>query len=374
MAWTERYVRADAGGTGDGTTDATSGATGAWTVIQAMANATAGHRVNVKAGTYSALAALTAAGVGTTTAPIWWRGYKTTIGDQDSVDPTSHRVAGTDLPSWEVGGNAVSLGSAETTWSSIQILSSRASAACSLGGTSSRMVRCRVICTSGAALQTSGNTSAIFGCYFEAPAAAYCVVETINGRQSLYGCTIRGGSVGIESNQSSHDIIGCSIRTNGVGVRLFGGFQEMTIGNCSIFGCTGDGVKIENLASINLTIMNCIFSQNGGYGINNSTGVNSNHVHRIANSFYLNTSGAENGFGDSPGFFTLTEPAIPFIDTTINPMLRGSSLSIAAGFPGLFEGETYRSYLDRGAVAREMPADDAIAQATWVYANRTLTT
>src|SRR3954447_7437305 len=88
MAWTERYVRSDAAGGGDGTTNTNSGANGAWTLAEAVANEAAGMRINVRAGTYaSTTTSRTFAAAGTTTAPIWWRGFNSTPGDIDS-DPT----------------------------------------------------------------------------------------------------------------------------------------------------------------------------------------------------------------------------------------------------------------------------------------------
>src|SRR6478752_9864249 len=87
MAWTERYVRADANGSGDGTTDTNSGATGAWTLAQAISNAAAGQRVNIR-GNGSAYANTTTdrdfATSGSATQPIWWRGFNNVIGDCDT--------------------------------------------------------------------------------------------------------------------------------------------------------------------------------------------------------------------------------------------------------------------------------------------------
>src|SRR5512138_3864162 len=100
MAWTERYVRSDAAGGGDGTTDAASGANGSWTLAEAITNEAAGMRINIKAGTYTNTTTdRTFAAVGTTTAPIWLRGYKATAGDMDG-ESTSHGafIDATEIP------------------------------------------------------------------------------------------------------------------------------------------------------------------------------------------------------------------------------------------------------------------------------------
>src|SRR5688572_31804779 len=81
MAWTERYVSVAGGGAHDGTSEAD-----AWTLADAIAAYGTGQRINVKAGTYAnTTTGRTFATAGTTTAPIWWRGYNTTIGDLDDV-------------------------------------------------------------------------------------------------------------------------------------------------------------------------------------------------------------------------------------------------------------------------------------------------
>src|SRR3712207_3595128 len=99
MAFTERYVRADAPGGGDGTTDSNAGANAAWTLAEAITNVAAGHRVNVKAGTYATTTtARTMSTAGTTTAPIWWRGYKTTPGDMDGTVSHGTFASGAEIP------------------------------------------------------------------------------------------------------------------------------------------------------------------------------------------------------------------------------------------------------------------------------------
>jgi len=103
MAWTERYVRTDAAGGGDGTTNTNSGANGAWTLAEAIANVAAGQRVNVKSGTYALSSAITFAVAGTSTTPIWWRGFSSTIGDLDTE--TDHTL----FPWFDMTGASVFL-------------------------------------------------------------------------------------------------------------------------------------------------------------------------------------------------------------------------------------------------------------------------
>ena len=82
MAFTNRYVTVSGAGARNGTSEAN-----AWTIDEALAGYTAGHRVYVKGGTHTATATsnivnLTRSGQsGTRTAPVVWEGYTTTPGD-----------------------------------------------------------------------------------------------------------------------------------------------------------------------------------------------------------------------------------------------------------------------------------------------------
>lgn len=75
MALTERYVSSTADGSGNGTSENSP-----WTLAQALTNASAGHRVNVK-GSFTLSADFSPSNAGTNQSPIVWRGYQTSIGD-----------------------------------------------------------------------------------------------------------------------------------------------------------------------------------------------------------------------------------------------------------------------------------------------------
>lgn len=88
MAWIELYVRADAAGGGDGTTEVVGGATGAWTFAEMVAAnfasaATSETRINIKSGAYSQGAWTWDVGVALN--PIVYRGYNVTPGDLDQA-------------------------------------------------------------------------------------------------------------------------------------------------------------------------------------------------------------------------------------------------------------------------------------------------
>lgn len=92
MAWTERYVRADAAGGGNGTTDANSGANGAYTWAEMLAvSPLSGIRFNIKAGNYSRTTNNdTFSGTAPAAAtPMWIRGFNSVAGDLESQSRNS---------------------------------------------------------------------------------------------------------------------------------------------------------------------------------------------------------------------------------------------------------------------------------------------
>jgi hypothetical protein len=90
MGYTEKYVRSDAAGGGDGTTNTNSGANGAYTLAEAITHSASntGVRYNIRSGTYTLSADLTIPAAATE-APNAWQGFQTSIADLESVGRAS---------------------------------------------------------------------------------------------------------------------------------------------------------------------------------------------------------------------------------------------------------------------------------------------
>lgn len=361
MAWTERYVRSDAAGGGDGTTNTNSGANGAWTLAEAITNVAAGHRVNVRAGTYANTTTnRTFATAGTTTAPIWWRGFNTSIGDIDSDNSltkpaitftTGRFIANAQhqyFSNLDISGAAV-------TASSGQLVVGAATA-----GTV-WFDRCRIENTAananGAAFYVSGAgngaiiTRSRIKATTTATSASYC-----SRYLRIVGCLVDGGDTGILADTSSSvfSCVGTIVKGAGAhGIRC-NGVVNFYIANCTVYSSGTDGIRISGIPTLHCTIHGCILSNNGGYGINNSTGTDTNFTTRMFNSFYSNTSGPENGFGDSPSIGSQTETSSPFTAAGSDDFsLATGALAISNSWPGDFETlSSLISYLDCGAVQK----------------------
>jgi hypothetical protein len=350
VAWAERYVDSAAAGGGDGTTAATSGANGAWTLAEAIAAAAAGQRVNVKAGTYTnTTTGRRFAVAGTTTSPVWWRGYNTTIGDRDT-DPTLTP------PKITFTTGLCTFGGTHQLFSHLDVSGANTGRQLSVSGANLKLDRCRVENTNAAAASsavtnTTSGTNTFSRCWFKATATATRVFQ--NGAVADFlGCVWTGGGVGIDSTTAIR-LIGCVFRATGSH-----GFQAITTGSiqqvvgCTFRGCGGDGVRLDVLPTSIVVVANCLFAGCSGYGLNNNTGANTNVVTRFGNDYWSNTSGTENGFGDSPSPAQLSESADPHTSATVLSLV-GTAAAKAGGQPGLFENEAYTSYADVGAVQRQ---------------------
>jgi hypothetical protein len=250
MAWTERYVRDDANGSGNGTTDANSGANGAWTLAQAISGVAAGHRVNVRAGTYANTTTNRTFGTnGTATAPIWWRGFKTTAGDMDA-QPTTDRSAGTDIPLFTFTTGVMAVNGTHQIFSNFNVLAlndgSAAAVSVTPGGAQSNCIflRCRVVHNDN---QPAWYSSAVYTNWVA------CSGTTVNGTRAWY---IQNGIM---------RLIGCHAKSisGGVGYDFEGNnilFYKSVAENCDT-----DGWYVRG-GSGGL-ILSCTALNNGGHGI-----------------------------------------------------------------------------------------------------------
>jgi hypothetical protein len=343
MAWTERYVTASAGGGGDGSSG------NPWTLAEAIAAAAAGDRVNIKAGTYANTTTSRAFSVtGTTTAPVWWRGYNTAIGDRDSNPALTP-------PAITFTTGLCTFGGTHQIFSHLDISGANTARQLNISGANLKVDRCRVENTNAAsgsiaALSNTSGTNVVSRSWFKATSTATRVFQNAVALD-LVGCVFTGGGAGVDSTVAIR-MLGCVFMATGSH-----GFHAITTGSVSeIISCTfrgigGDAIRLDVIPSSFITIANCLFASVTGTAINNNSGANTNVVFRMGNDFY--SCGAnEAGFGDSPSLAELTESSEPHTSSTNLSLVNGASAR-AGGQPGLFENETYTSYLDVGAVQRQ---------------------
>jgi hypothetical protein len=160
---------------------------------------------------------------------------------------------------------------------------------------------------------------------------------------------------GVSSCTISRNVIDDCGANQGIAIVSSGGNQYGIVHN-TIYKAGSDGIRISGTMPAAMLIAYNILANNGqggtGYGINNSSGVNTGNISLIDNSFYSNTSGDTNGFGDSPQMGTVDESSDPFVNAAAHDFtLVAGALSLGSA-GSLFLGESYANYADRGALQK----------------------
>jgi len=367
MAWSEKYVSVAGGGAHDGSSEAN-----AWTLAEAIAGVAAGDRCNVIAGTYTYGASVLFATAGTTTAPIWWRGYKTTPGDLDVAGGS--RVPATDLPLislTDVAYQIISAG-AHQIFSNLAVTSicTTVSGAWNASGGNQRFIRCQIENTQAAtharAISTVGPTLLV-GCFLKVTTtSAFCV--SVGGFTKLIGCQMVGGITGISAGEYTFvsDSTISGFATNGITFSTatrFCLFDHMTI-----YAAATNCVLVSVAPTTGALIMsNCIF---GGCtnGINNNTGVDTNGVTLISNQFYACTNNiirlteqADVTADLTASTFNIDNDTDPWVDkASANFNLASGAVAKSTAFPGAFDDPSgtpiMTGYPDIGAVRHIDPS------------------
>ena len=116
------------------------------------------------------------------------------------------------------------------------------------------------------------------------------------------------GNSGFDIGATGISILQCVTDTvSGSGLTM-GAFFAYVDG-CNFYNCTAAGIITTNAASVVLA-KNCILSNNGTFGINNS--VTGGYIRALDCAFFSNTSGQMNGVVDDVGSVTLS--GNPFTD------------------------------------------------------------
>lgn len=334
---------------------------GAWATEQPLAagglattTVPASTKVNIKAATYTITASRVISMAGTTTKPLWFSGYNTTPGDLDA-DTTN----GLTKPLWALNSTfTLTTSGVFQTWSGISVTAAVSSFAWHVSGANISLQRCRVENTSsnaGAyAVALNANGTSMHYCWCKVPTTTTSngCVEVLQGAITCIGTVAdTGGKAGFSVGAISAAVFDRCIAINNTGSGILFSTGGAHISNCTFYNPTVAGVKwtgtplVSNLNSI----VGCLFSNCGTYGIDNASGTNCASIRRMCNDFYSCTSGNENGFGDYPSFFGQTDGSAVVTSSTDMTPVTGSAAR-NNGFPGKYENQSYINYQDVGAV------------------------
>jgi hypothetical protein len=316
-------------------------------------------RVNVKASTYASAATVRSfATAGSTTAPLWWRGYKTSIGDQDT---NASPVDGTDIPYWTFSGSGrATIAAGYQIFSSISVTSAANTIDCT--GINTLIRRCKLVSTAGSPYyqHSTATNGRLYLCYLQSD-ASHAVLNVTANVLYLVGCSLRGGNAGLTTGASlsGMNFYYCIFDSIGGDAINIGSASDVHMVGCGIYNPTGNGVNISAAPGI-CDIINCHFencNQSSKGAINNTSGTNTILVRLAGNSYYngygTGLSSPVTGITESFTNFDAGTVASSGFDAPASHSFNPTSSIEGVGVPGAFQGETYTGHMTTSAV---MPA------------------
>jgi hypothetical protein len=312
-------------------------------------------RINAKFGTYaSAGTNRTLAMAGVTTTPLWWRGFKTTAGDQDTNNVP---IKGTDIPDFTSTSGTVTVSGIQQIFSSISFTGAPSATELTISGNSVVIESCLVENTgNNRAITTTGNGILFARSWFKATTSASAVVNIATaGNHQFIGCWFTGGTTCLTASVT-FTAFGC-IFDGASGDAISLSASSFGLINCSLYGAggtSGNGINMTTAPTALGLILNCHienFTGSGKFAINNSSGTNTIFAKLFNNTGFNNTA-STNGITESfavlsNDFTTLASAGF------INPPTNYGMLSVGQnlGFPGSFETtNTFKGFFDPGAV------------------------
>ena len=127
---------------------------------------------------------------------------------------------------------------------------------------------------------------------------------------------------------------------------------------CVFYNNTTDGLRVQGSFDAVVAIRNCIFVNNGGFGVKTLGQLALDYLADY-NAFYNNTSGARSGAVAGAHDVTLTGG--PFVNAAsgnfaLNTTAGAGAACRAVGYPGVLPGGLTTGYLDIGAAQHADPA------------------
>ena len=355
MAFTEKYVTVSGGGLHDGSSEAN-----AWTVTEGFANASAGDRLNIKAGTHTYSTNLNLAS-GSLSSPIAIRGYKTSIGDLDSK-PTTQLVDGTDLPIIQSSASAyIFLNQSYYLFENIVFKSgvtSRPASYLDIGN--SIIHRCKFLANPSStlantpALRTNGAYNIYANCLISGEGCG--LAQTLDNRNQFTQCVF-DDFASLKTNQWCNitDSIITNMSSGGISIT---GYGWASISGNTFYNISGDAISVSSSTVPTLGsvfVSNNVFHTITGDAIKSFTSGNFDFF--ATNNLFYNVSGNNYSNNLNLSRNEITAASDPFTDTAGGDYsLVSSSLGYNGAQPSFFAGQDYGSRRDIGAIQHQDPS------------------
>lgn len=355
MSITEKYCTTTGAGAHDGSSEAN-----AWSLTEALSNAAAGQRVNVKKGTYTLAANFAPTNAGTVSQPMIWRGYNSTIGDLDITAVLNQKtleIDATNMPLFDGGSSWAVIPTAHMIFEAIAVTQSGDRRSFQINNTNIMAYLCKLECSGNSANQAAVAIASAGG------ALCFCECNQTNTGGSsfgaiygtaaarIHGCRVRGKSSGstnaaiiLAGGSSVTDTI--AIHDGGIGINFNATTNNSAVVNCTVIGANTDFWGINGVATIAPLIINCNGTDGGRFWNNANSGTSDRPVYRMFNRTRNNTN-ADVGSADWPIYGAITaDRGSDYVDLSgkTDYRLVNTSPALGAAQPG---------WKDTGALQRK---------------------
>jgi len=375
---------------------------GACLTLGELANSTRGmvfsNKAFVATGTYGITSALTFAQTGTpsnSAPPTVIQGYNSLRGDISYGTSNQANRPNISVTS-ALGAAALTLsgGGLRARNLVVSVNGGSYTNGITISGVGSSVTNCKVSGFSGIGINCGGNGAAALYCEATGNASGATAGISANGNNTfVFGCWSHDNTTGTTcagfslSGSAMSNITQC-IASNNTGSSADGfsvGTGAQVVKDCIAYNSGRDGLRLTSSLGIS-TILNNIFSTNGGYGLNYSAGNGfAATLHWDGNAYYNNTSGTINNLSDvssnpidgvAPYFMSRNVicSGDPFVSASTNNFQLNNTASAGAAcratgitntFPGM-TGSNSVGYKDMGAVQHQDPASTSGGAWTFV--------
>lgn len=338
------------------------GALATWAELEGANGRVSSNLAWIKAGTYSIGTGITLSNTGNTlpnVSPDLTIGYTTTRGDGGSVTITASAaivmvtttVANTRIENIILDGN----GTATKCW--------LINAASAERGTV--LTNCKAKNYTARGFDCGGHGLVLVGCEaLSAAAGATCGFYVLIG--ACIACEVHcghGHGFSAEGNNTGDILtfVDCAVYLNNTdvsksGFNYPGALCTVVLQNCTIHTNSGDGLTTGGSYGA-IVVLDSIFYNNTGYGINDSITLPTALQSINYNAFGANGTAARRGVVAGKNDVTLTgDPCVNIAGANnfgLNSTAGAGAACRSAGYPGVFPGGVVTGYLDIGAVQHQ---------------------
>ncbi|MBS0263898.1 MAG: hypothetical protein JSS02_18310 [Planctomycetes bacterium] len=334
---------------------------GAWASSQALSTrltgvtAPASTRINIRAGTYPTLSSQNWGIGGTAGVLVWYRGYKTSPGDLDTLSLANLAAwtPGTDCPLFNWSTTGLTVSGKDAVLSGLAFVSaSTTSSAVTVAANNVLVHRCVCVATganvAANAVKMNNAAADLELCYCKATSSA-AVVSATNASCEIRGNNLEGGLNTISlSGTGPWTVLGNVCDSPAADAVVQGANFALVCQANTIFNPGGHGLSLVSTLTADVSISGNLFHTVAAAGkvcVASAGTTDVASVRLVGNALFncnagSDSNGVSTGLGDMPAFDTTIEAVNPLPGAGSRNFTYAGVTGRGAGFPALFQNTT----------------------------------